>query len=350
MNRIRGFFPCNHCTIPIYFRPDTCDLTLQYTRGISMRARKFPSDVKSTPDQKTQPIKLPFFNSKPSTDITEILKLIETNLPSTLSKKQKLDFANLIKEMWKNDSAKIISLTDEMEKFILQQKIDSKSSNQADSFGVTDFIKHIIKLMATAKFGALFLVSSAAGQAINSLFVNVGQPTGGTDLCSGVLFNIGCAQGYISNATSAAAPWSAPLPQFNRIISSVSGAAPDITDASYQQLRECVSITGNVGSAVIRAYESGSSNTLTTCTATSSAWYGYQAQASAVGGFTPASCLSLQGQLQNEFEQCKSLTGAALKAGAIAGIAIGGIAALALCVGALYYCKRNSECTLSNRI
>jgi hypothetical protein len=281
-------------------------------------------------------------------DVTEMLKSVEKFLPPHLTQSQKLKLANQIKTIWDKDPSKIKDLGKQMQEMFKEKQMEAKSAKQSDGFGMIDFLKETMKLLASAKMGPLLMVASAAAQSISDLVVHADQPQAGMDLCSQALFKIGCAQGYITNGAN---PWTPSDPQFCRIISSAEGLAPDATTGYYKQLHDCLTID-SIGSSAANIYTNSTSG-VTGSTATSTVWHGYQVQATVRGAMSTESSAAWQNDMQVKFQSCQSLSGAVVNAGIIAGSVIGAVAAVVLLAVAFVYCKdkcSNNNCVERTRL
>lgn len=190
------------------------------------------------------------------------------------------------------------------------------------------------------------LLPAAAAQPLSGVFSSLftphtGQPSGGDDLCSGTIF--GCAQGYITNGTTAFNP--STDAQFQRVLNQVNPR--HASTGAREQLRTCFDAEA-MGKTVARVLGSSAPAASTqTCTTSSTSWNGWSVETTTTNVPTNQ-CGPLQGAINADVQQCKSALGAALETAKIAGIAIGCVAAAVLVLGGSYYAYNNRHKICAN--
>jgi hypothetical protein len=186
------------------------------------------------------------------------------------------------------------------------------------------------------------MAAPAAATTAADFVIHADSPPGGSDLCSGVLF--GCLQGYLTNGTQA---WDSSMPQFSRVINQALAKA---SSSAYLQLRDCITLE-KMGQIISKALTTTPPPTgpLQTAAATTGIWQGYQTsfQATSIPGSAASAVAAADMALGTS---CQSILGATLKAGEIAGIAVGGCVGLVALCAVAYYCRAQiSKCCDSRR-
>jgi len=199
--------------------------------------------------------------------------------------------------------------------------------------------------MAAASYGLLpalvmLLNMSTPAAAATSWVIHSGKPSGGSDLCSGIIF--GCLQGYLTNGNQ---PWTYPMPQFSRAINQATSKA---STSAYQQLKDCISLD-SMGEIVANGIENSPSGARQTCAVTTGIWQGYQTSFQATN--VPAgACPGIMSADLALGASCQSLLGALKQLGIILGVSLGvGIPVVLLCVAGYYFKNKVQDCIANCR-
>ncbi|MDX1902350.1 MAG: hypothetical protein SFW66_10195 [Gammaproteobacteria bacterium] len=274
-----------------------------------------------------------------------------TRLPTELAGKERDQLIKNIQEMCVNNESEILKNS---EAFVALIEKDVEKESQKS------FLPNLGNLESTALFPLLlaatsltpFAAATAAANTASSWVLHEGQPAGGLDLCKGILF--GCVQGYLTNGTS---PWSAKMPQFNRVITHV--GTDDAPLDAREQLRTCMDLTKtsktlidalndmslateNIATPTLDNLSMNANGDNSVCAAQSTMWKSLQVTSQA-WGIPIDKCSSYQNEFAANSQTCMSWIGRIGQWFKVTGIVLGSILGLALCVGAFIYCKRKCE-------
>lgn len=285
--------------------------------------------------------------SETSTMLKEFIEDMKSRLPKELPAKEREEIIRNIEETCKTHGEEILKHSQ-----VLVEMMEKQSQEEAKK-PTKSFLPHLgslenaalLPLAIAAAAAAPAAAASTIATAASSYVVHEGVPAGGLDLCKGIL--LGCAQGYLTDGT---APWNINMPQFNRIVQQVgSGDAP--WDAR-ETLRKCMDVQ-KTGQTVIDSYANVSGETVANatmnavnatapeavCAAESSHWQNWQLT-SQVRNMPAGVCPNYQNLFAANSQTCMSSIGRLAEWGKVIGGVVGGVAAIALCCGAYFYCKK----------
>lgn len=288
-----------------------------------LRNRRTGESFAVGPNRKLTPLKSSLFT----------YSVKETPKSNPLSKKVKETLTNI-----EGDFALYLK-TSIPEEHFKQLKPYITPENLNKLMGSQSFVPSLYK---TAGIGLLYAALPAA--AATSLAFSAtkwigtsGIPQGGVDMCAQSIKSLGCIQGFMANGTSHYTS------QIMRQVTSTQGL-PDVSNGYYQQLRNCMDLDKLFG-MLSKVLDLSAEGTPLGCSAESTVWNHYQLS-SAATGLTATQCQAYQAEFASQSTKCMSYLGAALKAGLIAGIAIGAVIALLLLC---YLGRRICQCIQNAR-
>lgn len=186
------------------------------------------------------------------------------------------------------------------------------------------------------------MVTPISAQQASTFFKShMGTPPGGKNLCDGALYEAECAQGYTTQGDTLFQPGID-----SQFVRSIKQVGEEMNRVAFKQLQTCFT-SEIMGTNVTNVRnQPNASATLQSCASSSLPWYGYSID-STVTNVPTDQCAILKDEIDASIQACKN-TAALMKAGEIAGIAIGSSVGLCLIIGSAYLiykkcCKVNDK-------